>query len=172
MNLGLDIDGVVYKYQEALYSEMVALYNVKCSYEEFWNEEMKSYGKIKQSNLVELKHIYSKIPPPKEWAVCLQKLAKIHNLFYVTARPDSVRWTTYDTFTKWGYPNVDRIYFTEDKLGVCLLEDCDIFVEDRDKYIDQLKDNVRVVVIAQPWNREYQDKFMTINSILELEGVL
>lgn len=172
MNIGLDIDGVVYSYQEALYSEMVALYGVTCSYSDFWTKEFQSYSKLKQDNLIRCRHIYTKSLPPVEWSNCLQRIAKKHNLFYVTARPYELRYVTQHTFESWNYPNLDRIHFTDDKLGACLLEDCDVYVEDRSKYIEQLKDNMRVIVVRKPWNRQYDEGFTVISSILELEGVL
>ena len=172
MNIGFDIDGVLYKYQEALYSEMVALYGVTCSYGDFWTKEFLKYPALEQDNLIRLRHIYNKIPPPQEWADFLQKLSKEHFIIYVTARPEELRWVTYNTFRKWGFPNLDCLYFVKESKGEIVADMCDLFVEDRCKYIKELSGCCNVVIVAKPWNKDCREGHVVINSILDLEGVL
>jgi hypothetical protein len=173
MKIGLDLDGVLYDWHKALYNEMVLYEGITVDYRTFWLEIVPKYSSMKAHNLTSLEHLYSNMPPTKELVDYVNYLCKKYDVFYLTSRPDCVKFTTRASMERWGFANLDKLYLVNGgKRDVVLREKPDVFVDDRDKVIEELCDIVKVVVVAHPWNEKYQNVFPTIRNIMELESVL
>jgi uncharacterized HAD superfamily protein len=174
MLIGFDIDGIIYNYHQALYDEMVAMFGLTDDYDTFWTKTMPSYSKFKQDNLTSIEHIYANMPPSKEIIDTVKYFAKkFGEVFYVTARPESCRFVTYNSMKNWGFPCLENLYIVGKQKDQQVKKlHLDIFVEDRDKHALELKDICKVYLVKKPWNVSIQEQFSCIDSIMDLRSIL
>ena len=122
---------------------------------------------------MEMAPFYCNAVPDKAIIETVNTFAKrFGEVWYITARPESVRFATINSFRKWGFPNIDNIYFTDEKYRLAKELKLDIFVEDRSKYALKMKDVCKVYLVAKPWNVDVRDQFEVINSVTDLLNIL
>lgn len=102
--------------------------------------------------------IFSSAKPYKGAARQLRALAKKHELFYVTARPEWAREITQEWLDKHGFPKAPLIMGRPkpqviEELGI------ELMVEDAPHEIKGLKDKCRVMVRKQPYNLRFSGRF-------------
>ncbi len=160
LSIGFDIDGVLYSFHQAAYTEFVVYYDLKEDFYSFWTEGYKTYKSAKfWDNFVETRHIYSTQAPNKKDVEFIQALVKAgHNIYYISNRPMIVLGTTLRWLEKYNFPLSEQTIFTDDKIRVCKNFKIDLIFEDREKNIQALLDaNIPVIAIRQPYNRWYLD---------------
>lgn len=172
--LGFDLDGVLYPWQEIIYNYAVNNDGETRNFHDFWREateDVFTTGKGRfwlHNNL-----FYTQRDIKPSILDTLYYLDDIFDLFYVTARVKTAWRVTRHWFERNKLPRMENLYFTEDeKLSLILLNEIDIFVEDRIKHILELRNHTRTIMVRQPHNEELWNEAETIDSVVQLPEVL
>jgi uncharacterized HAD superfamily protein len=170
--LGLDLDGVIYPWHDALYTEMQIYENITCSKYEFWTKVIGSYPKLKQEFLCSIEHLYGNQVPDKRMLPMLRRIAKDWEIYYITTRPPNVEFATQRFLEHYDFPYAENLYLSDDKTVEARAFGIDVFVEDRTKNLDALSKFCRVIGVKQFWNEDCRDRFQFVDDVYQLEGLL
>lgn len=88
----------------------------------------------------------------------LRYIAKHCNIVYLSARPEWSRQITLDWLKKWGFPD-SRLILTQDKLAKAVALGVCAAIDDAPHEIKSLHRYCPVYVPAQPYNRNYENRF-------------
>ena len=171
-NLGLDLDGVVYNWHHALYTEMQIYEDITCSERDFWLKVMPSFSKEKQAYLCGLEHLYGTQVPDRKLLPMLNRLAKKFDIYYITCRPESVKCATQLYLKHWDFPFQENLYLTTDKTIEVRAFGIDLFVDDRIEILDKVSKFCNVIGIEQFWNESDRGRFQFINNIFQIEDII
>jgi len=177
MIIGIDLDGVLYNWHQAVYTELSIYWNLDVEFTEFWSGMYKTYkNEMFWDNLVKLKHLYSNQPPDQRNVDLVNLLSGKHTIYYVTNRPKEVYDVTLNWLKRYEFPSVKNLVFTDDKLVACNSLGITKFVEDRTANIDRLlSGDIEVYIIRQPYNQDDLYKFPTcrvVNNFYDLKGII
>lgn len=159
--LGFDVDGVLYPWHEMVVEDMIATGDVPVgtTVGRFFLEIMPNLSTEIQKIIVENHRYYIRpflIDGAKK---VLNHLAKDWEIFYITSRPFEVESATKAWFRTMGLPNKDSVYVVNGgKRPMVELLDLDIFVDDRTSHVEELHDICPVILVTQPWNKNYNEE--------------
>lgn len=171
----LDVDGVIYDWHYSLYEELVIYGKIDCDYYTFWSEKYKEYSDSWWDNVVRFEHLYGTTPLKPEDKILLEKLSKKYEIFYVTKRPEWVRFATESWFRRYELPQRENLIFTtKDKSLICNSLGIQVAVEDMLSYAKDLMENgVLTIIKRMPYNeKSLQKDWLVINSFTEAERFL
>lgn len=173
MNLGFDLDGVLYPWHERVWRDMVQRKHISSSFTEFWDEEwlvMKDERRTLFMNYVNDPLMYSSSPPYYEVDSLLKGWSKDgHKIWYVTQRADHLDYTTKSWIKRWKFPSPENlIRVAESKKLPIVTNEIDLFVEDAKRHAEELDGFTKVILVKRPYNKDIQDDFTTINNLTEL----
>jgi uncharacterized HAD superfamily protein len=173
MNIGFDIDGVLYPWQKATEVYLKAFKGIAETYSEVWKNPDAFMSKAFQKNLCSMEDICTRILPEKDIIDMLWELTnKGHTIYYITSRPEEVRTATEMYFQKHGFPQNENLIFTRDKAFYVKLLEIDTFIEDRWEYAEELKNITKVILVRQSWNENFWNEFLTVGHVCEIPKVL
>jgi len=175
MNLGFDIDGVLYPFHEVAYNYCHRDLGMKLTYDEFWyNIINDKFSKVFVDNLVNDPKHYNKFLIDPKILDLLNALSMEHTIYYVTARPKELNFTTRTWFERNKLPQLENLFITNngDKVKYIVDHKIEVFVEDRDRNALELKDYTKVILVKKLWNESIRDQFLCVDSVLELPSVL
>jgi len=171
--IGIDLDGVLYRWHLAVYSYLKEQGRKLPEYSEFWAQFDKILPEKEIDFLLELPLLYEKMFPEKGLVEYLWKLSNLgHTIYYITARHKEVETTTELYLERYYFPQVRNLIFSKDKDKYVRLLEIDIFVEDQYKYAEKLRNLCKVILRRQPWNEMYEDEFEFIDKIQDLDKYL
>lgn len=172
MNIGLDIDGVVYPWHESIYRHFIEQGKFSGTSRGFWDW----FTRPEQN---ELAHYYVKIPifyldttPTEDVLEYVPKIAEIATIFYITARPEESRLATEKFFKIYQLPFSENVIFTNDKPNHVRVNKIQYFLDDRDKHVDELMGITNAYLFKAVHNYKYRDQYSTINSMKEFYEIL
>lgn len=172
-NIGYDLDGVLYDYHRALYTELVIYDKLEQSFYEFWHHGYKTYkSEAWWENTIQLQHIYGTQPPKQGVVELLKDQAKRHTIYYVTNRPLAVELATRNWLRRYDFPYQENLIFCTDKRPVVLEKNISIFMEDRLHNAEQLNDICELYLVRTHANEDHLNNYKWINSVMDLKGVL
>ena len=176
MNIGFDLDGVLYRWHEALYRELALFHNLKEDYYTFWRGRYHViYDDNCWHNFVRWEHLVScQFPNPKH-VEFLNDLSKNNNIFYITHRPEEVRFSTKLWLEKSKFPQIENLIFPElasDKSFEIRQLELDIYCDDREGIIKSASKLCDAYLVEQPWNENGREGLKCIPNILSLRGVV
>lgn len=172
MKIGIDIDGVITdSFTVAVHQDF--LLNGKTQEEDltaFWlNYDRDLSTKMLDSNIMSTP-IYYSIKPPKHGVVeTLNKLTAMgHKLYYVTSRPEAVKVDTEMYFRRYNIPQRNTLIFAENKQIIVDSIGIQLFLDDNPKFIEQLKNSCKAVLMDTPYNKDYQaeDRIYSFEELL------
>jgi uncharacterized HAD superfamily protein len=173
MNLGFDLDGVLYPWHEKVWKELTNMEKITSSFEVYWSEEWKDMRENQNTlfmNMVNNPLMYSSQAPYFGVRSFLKSLEiEGHDIWYITQRPRHLDFTTRAWVKHWrlAYPeNVIRVETS--KRRAVIEKEIDLFVDDSIRHAEDLKDYTRVVLRKRPWNTEIQENFDTVDSVLQV----
>jgi uncharacterized HAD superfamily protein len=176
VNIGFDLDGVLYRWHEALYRELTLFYGLNEDYHTFWKED---YHKIYDSkcwyNFVRWEHLVSCQFPNPEHVKFLNELAINHNIFYLTHRPDEVHFSTVQWLTKNHFPQIENLIFPpleSDKSFEIRQLEIDVYCDDRENIVRTASKLCDAYLVEQPWNEDKREGLKCIPNILSLKPFL
>jgi uncharacterized HAD superfamily protein len=170
MNIGLDLDGTIYNWHRAMYTELVVYWDLDCDYETFWESGFKTYRTPEWwDSIIEVQHLYATQCPSQGLVDWLKEQSKNNTIYYISNRPKCVFDVTKNYLTRWEFPQVENLIFTGDKLAVANSLGIDLFFEDRIHNLEDLiSGGINTVAVQQPYNREYLKAHPEIKSVFSV----
>lgn len=169
VNIGFDIDGVLYPWHKVIY-DYFKLENYKGTEYELW-KYLRSASKIYQDNIVKIRHLYAKVSPKNSILSTLNLLANNYKIFYITARPEEIYNTTVKYLNDYNFPYSHNLFFTEDKLSIILDYEIRFFLDDSPTNIKTLLGYTNAYLMRQEHNKDHWGEFPQINYIQEVLGL-
>lgn len=173
INVGLDLDGVLYNFVRAVYLYCSAYNNLDMDYWEFSKNPDEIVGEELMEYLVTIPTIYQTCTPNVNDLNAINSLKEKAEFFYITARPDSIRLVTEKFLTINKFPNYSNLYFTKDKGLYTRILSLDYFIDDMAKYVDKIPKPTKVFLLNTPWNqkdREGKNCIESISKFIKLIG--
>ena len=173
MNIGLDIDGVLYPWHEGVWQKLKTEGYIDSNFDTFWNKEwidMRDNRSTLFMNLVNDPMMYSSHAPYYGTRELLKTFDEAgHKLFYVSQRPRHLEFTTKAWVTHEKLPQEDNVFVVEtSKRDAVIVNQIDLFVDDAPRHVEELQEFCKVVLVRRPYNRDIQENFECIDSILQL----
>lgn len=173
MNVGFDLDGVLYDWHSAVYRDCLTRDELKeISFRDFWTHHFNTFSEDKQFNFTLRDPLFSKMIPSKKLLNFLSEVAKQHEIYYITAREDAVSLTTRLYMERYDFPYKDNLTFSKDKATIVKLYRLDIFVDDFPHILESIGKSALTFLVRRPWNLDSQRDYNTISSVFDLKGVL
>jgi uncharacterized HAD superfamily protein len=172
MNLGFDLDGVLYPWQDVVYNDYITQGKTGADFRQFWKYEVPSYSKEHQKNMMlNISYIERRVPDPAIVAM-LDRLSIENDIFYITARPPELRLTTYQYLKRYSFPSPENLFLAENhsKISGIRSLDIDVMTEDSSFYASELKRYCKVFLVTTLYNDDYIDADITrVKNVLEIE---
>lgn len=175
MNLGLDVDGVLYPWHMLIYNYVKMFPGTDDTYDEFWKNivQHRKYNQTFVKNLINMDDMYNKMSADKSIVESIKKLDSGNSIYYITAVPDRIKrvreaWLIINDFPQAGnlITAFDKEYYIRDL-------EIDIMVEDRADNIEAFSKLTRTIGVRQPWNEHIQNNgFEFIDHITQLPEYL
>lgn len=166
MNIGLDLDGVVYPWHESIYRHFIEQGKFVGTRREFWPFLMSLPWEV-QNYYVSIPLFYLDTTPTDDVLEYVPKIAEIATIFYITARPPEVRLATEKFFNIYQLPFSENLIFTQDKLNHIRVNRIQYFLDDRDKHVDEVKSVTNAYLFKAVHNWQYREKYNVINTMQE-----
>lgn len=174
MNVGFDLDGVLYPWHDAVYGWCINNDLTKVDYDSFWSDWWWNKNTMFQMNIVNDPTLYETFMPTEQHMQFIKDIAKKHTIFYVTGRPIELDRVTRRFMEKCGYPFTDNIIFSKDKAMEVVRNRIDVFVEDFYQNAAEIAKHCKSFLVNAPYNRHNKGNtgVTRIDSIYELKGLL
>lgn len=171
MNIGLDLDGVVYPWHDSLYRHFREFKAFTGTAREFWTWFMTQSPDV-WDYYTKLPFLYNDTSPTVDVQTYLPKLAELGTIYYISARPDEAKYATKKFFDFWELPFKGNIIFAKDKANYVRLLKVRYFLDDREKEVLALKNVCDVYLFKQVHNWEYRDNYPYISTFKEFYETL
>lgn len=173
MNLGFDLDGVLYPWHEKVWSILTNDEIISSSFDEYWDKEwivMREEKPTLFMNFVNDPLMYSCMSPYSGVRSFLLDLKhKGHKIWYVTQRSKHLDFTTRAWVRHSQLPFEDNVIRVEGSKRRTIIEkEIDLFVDDATRHAEDLKDFTKVILVRRPYNKEIQKNFDSVNSVLQV----
>lgn len=170
--IGLDLDGVLYRWHESLYEYFRLYRNFRGTYNEFWSTYIQQVSEEELCYLAGIDTLYSNMPPTRDCIDFLDVLKDLFEIFYVTSRPDSVRATTELFLEKHKFPFKENLIFTPNKDNFARLHKFSFAVDDVQQHLEKYSKVTTPILFAQPWNRAIRDNFIVVRNLMEIVPIV
>ena len=173
MNLGFDLDGVLHPWHEGVWKRLTHEGYITSTFDEYWDRgwlDMKENQNILFMNMVNDPLMYSSQAPYYGTIELLNSLKEDgHKLWYITQRPPHLEYTTKAWVRHWKFPFQDNLVRVDTSKRMVIIEkEIDLFVDDAVRHVEDLKNYTKVLLVKRPYNKEVQENFDTISSVLEI----
>lgn len=173
MNIGFDLDGVLYPWHEAV-TQYLEIYkkNLNVSYKDLWSDPYKYLSEEEWDYLASIPTVYETHVPQQKALDLLNKLDKEgHSIFYITHRWSSdVMRVTERYLSKYNFPQRNNLISTKDKGQAVRSHEIDLFVEDKPETLEELSGLCKVIGISHLWN-EVKRPYLESLGVLFLPSV-
>ena len=161
-----DLDGVLYNWHGAVY-EYFRLYKNYCgNYEKLWGTDYLNFTDEDWEFLTNIDFLYSNQNPTHDCVNFLNEIKDKFEIYYVTSRPLYVKLTTEQYLRRHKFPFQENLIFSNDKVNTARLLRADYCIDDLPKHIEGLSKVSKVVMIAQPYNKDYQNSYPTSKTLM------
>jgi uncharacterized HAD superfamily protein len=167
--LVLDLDGVLYRWHHAVYDYFLVHRDYKGSFDTLWSKDYLNFSKEDWEYLVNVDIFYSSQFPTDDCMNFLDKVKYRFDIYYLTGRPIYVKTTTEQFLRKYRFPFRDNLIFESDKINTARRLRADYCVDDLPENLEILSKVSKVVMVAQPYNKEYRNIYPTAYNLM---GVL
>lgn len=159
MNIGFDLDGVIYPWHTAVYNYLVENKQEPVpSFRELWLDPYSYLSEEKWDYLASLPTLYSVIMPRKSILDMLNELDKAgHTIYYITNREKDLHRITEKYLDDYKFPQASNLIMTKEKDKVVRTMELDVIVEDKPKNLEKLASLCRTIGIAHPWNEDQRE---------------
>lgn len=180
MIIGWDLDGVLYFWHELVleYCKRENIVDKNMDLKTFFNPVNTTsffdsgLTKVQRRNILDNPTFYEKEPISPKILKVLNKLAKLAEFVYITCRPNSFSGHVTRSWIKRNkLPYSDNVYLLPGKKTEIVKQaSCDIYVDDRVDFANELKDVTLVFLLTRPWNEDWKEppSIVRIHSLDEL----
>lgn len=166
MNIGLDIDGVVYPWHESIYRYFREYRGFTGSAREFWTYFMGLPHDV-QEYYVSIPTLYLDSVPTPDVMTYVPKLAEVATIYYITSRSSALWWATKKFFSIYDLPFSENVIFTKDKVNYVRELKIKYFLDDLPRNVDALLPVTDVYLFKAAHNWEHRDAYKTLNTMKE-----
>ena len=182
MILGFDIDGVLYPWHEEVWKYYLRGDREYISFIDFWKYPGGWVAENEGSPIVEalvradLPYISYK-PPLADISIIddIARLKQIDEIWYITSRPRQLQYDTAKWLKDFEFPFADNLIMADEnggKVKVVSDKKCDLYVEDRPKYLELLPKVTSVVKMIRPYNTYTVFDAYPIGNLYELHDYI
>lgn len=171
MNIGLDLDGVVYPWHSSIERHFREFKNFEGNVRDFWKYFM-SLPYDEQMYYVNIPLFYLDTTPTEDVLTYLPKLAELGTIYYITNRSPELMPVTRKFFDNFSLPFKENVVFTNTKTNYVRLFNIQYFLDDRGKNVDEVKGLTDAYLFKAVHNWEYRDNYNVINSFKEFYEML
>lgn len=173
LNIGLDVDGVVYPWHYATYRYFTEKKGYIGSYHEFWTVDWWLLSKEERDYIVTIPTLYYNVIPSSCVMESLMLLASLGELYYVTSRSgDEVKSVTRKFFNFYEPPFKENLIFEHDKASVCKLYKIHYFLDDFPSHVAKLEHATNAYLMAQAHNIGKREGYKTVSSLKEFYEII
>jgi len=172
INISVDLDDVLYPFGRVTYDYLVGIGKFGGSEEELWDQFVNSWTEEQRKYLVSLHFLYDMAPISQENLEYINKLSELGNLYYITARPPNTRLVTERWLRNNNIPQRDNLVMSTNKLDYIKLYDIGFLLDDMPFKIKNVENFCNVYMMSKIWNKNYRDKYQTVNSIKEFYNII
>ena len=165
--LGLDIDGTLYDWHDAVYTFYQYEMRYPDTYSNFWSSYWRSLSLDRREYLASIPILYETKVPPACVLDFLEFAAQRSEIYYITHRPSEVERVTRKYFKKYNFPFQDNLIMTGDKANACRLYGVTHFLDDFASHIEKVKNIADSYLLARAWNRDERDGHNVVYSLKE-----
>jgi len=165
--IGLDLDGVLYDWHNAVLEYYKIYKNYDGSFDDFWSKAYKEFTPDDWEYLTGVDTFYSSEIPSESCLKFLERLSMSFELFYVTSRPETCRLTTEQYLRRYKFPFSHNLVMEKNKVSVARLYGTSYFVEDMPETVEKLSHVTTAILMARPWNHQFWDVYPTIRTLDE-----
>lgn len=155
MNIGFDLDGVCYPWQEIIHAYCYA-HNLttETNPQIFWTSWLANNEEVIQG-LTSINTFYVNGNPYVGLLPMLHRLKERYNIYYITSRPKSSEEETFKYLFSWGFPDFENLLYTKDKPKAIQGLDIIAYVEDRVELAVAMHPYTKVFLVDKPYNRAF-----------------
>lgn len=165
--LCLDLDGVCYSWHSAVYEYLKLYKNYTGTKNDLWERDHLKFSAGDWEFLTNIDIFYSSQLPSTDCVTFLNKVESLFSdIYYVTSRPGLVKTTTEQYLRRHKFPFRENLIFESDKVNTARRVKADYFIEDMPRHLSGLSKVTNVIMIAQPYNKEYWDVYPTAHSLM------
>lgn len=172
MNIGLDIDGVIYPWHDSIFRYFREYKGFEGGTREFWDFFTTGLTPEEQEYYVSIPIMYLDTVPSDDVLTYVPKLAELGTLYYITSRPEHLKWATRKFFGIYQLPFKENIIFSSYKANYARLLGIDYFLDDLPHNIDSLLSTTDAYLLRQPHNWQAHDTYKSVGSIREFYEVI
>jgi len=166
MNIGIDIDGVVYPWHDSIYRYFKEEKRFTGTAREFWKYFMSLPVDV-QMYYVSIPIHYLDASPTDDVLTYLPLIAELGTVYYVTNRTPDLMPVTRKFFNNFSLPFKENVIFTDTKANYIRLLNIEMYLDDRGKNVDEVVGLTDAYLFKAVHNWEYRDKYKLINSMKE-----
>jgi 5'(3')-deoxyribonucleotidase len=168
--IGLDLDGVLYNWHGVIHDYLVKFKGEELKYKEFWKRaKEEGYKKDLLCALVEIPMFYTQRNISNHVLEVVKQLAENNIIYYITTRPENAEFATKSWIKRSGLPYPDNLIVTQNKRPHISMLECDYFVDDKQKTIDEIKDITNAILFKSDYMQDEDTKgYNYIESLDEL----
>ena len=171
MNIGVDIDGVIYPWHWSMYRFFCETKGFVGTQKEFW-KYFRELDSESQDYYVSIHTLYGDSSMTEDAIEYLPKLAELGTLFYITSRPSDVKRQTEKFFDKYEPPFKENLIFSHDKANHIKVNKIAYFVDDVPANVDKVSPHTKAFLFTQPHNVEQREGYNIINSLHEYYKII
>jgi uncharacterized HAD superfamily protein len=165
-SIGLDLDGCLYNWPNAVYEYYQVYRDYSKSLTDFWTHEITKISKAGWDFLTNVDIFYSSQLPTEDCINFLNNIKYRFDIYYVTSRPELVKLTTEQYLRRYKFPFRDNLIFTDNKVNEVRRLGLSYCVDDMPHHVEALAKVTNIIMIAQPWNKYLWDKYPTAHSLM------
>jgi uncharacterized HAD superfamily protein len=165
--IGLDLDGVIYPFHEALYTYAQYELDYEGTFREFWNSFVNEFSTEKKDYLVSIPIVYEQTVPSKETMELLANLTSDSELFYITGRALDLERVTRRYLSRYHFPKQDNLIFSADKITTCRLYGVTHFLDDFPHIVRDVQNVCDAYVMWKPWFQDRLEGLKVVRSLKE-----
>lgn len=159
MRIGFGLDGVLYDFHGVVYDWFSVFRNYTGTIPELFGTKQETI-----SWLSNVPHIYT-IRSPDGLDVLYYLNSRGVEIFYITSRPSSVHFATWQYMMRYKFPQVNNLIFSKEKWRVVSKLCLDIFVDDFPAVLSNIVPPTRPILKLASWNTNRDSGFVSISDL-------
>lgn len=172
VNVGIDIDGVIYPWHYSVYRYHVENKGYGGNIVEFWRDYFPKLGSDYQRYIVNLDILYDDTTPKPDILNTLPLIAEKFGIYYITHRPYHTKRMTEKFFNNYNLPFKENLIFTPDKPAIIRRYNIRYFVDDQGKNLDEVAGITEGYLFPASHNVSYRDKYNCVTTLREFYNII
>lgn len=188
MKIGIDLDEVVFEFVTPYLAKFNLLYRKDLEFKDIFSFDLWVPLEIsKDESLRIVKELYASeefenLPFINGAKEVINRLLENHEVYFITARPNSTREKTFRNLNKGFDINKIKVLFSSDfiegsikrKHEICVEKGIEILIEDNKEYaLNCAREGIRVLLLDKPWNQGVEEEgIKRVHSWEQIGGIL